>query len=122
MDNFWLKIANFLGFFETVRKFLEGKKTYLINTIAVVSALAIMFATLGQAMGVLNEMLAKVMLFAGGTLPFPQLYPAVQTIAVAHAGLLATFGAAWAALLQACQNMSKYAQAVRATSVITKAL
>ena len=122
MKNVLIWAANLVGAFGKLQRWLQGKKTYLVNLIIVCTSLGIMLTTAGTGFTVLGDILGKVVQFADGALSFPDMQTAIQQIAIAHAGLLAVFGAAWAAMLQAIQNMTKYAQSVRASKEIKAVL
>ena len=109
----FLRLADLLGFMDKVRVWMQGKKTYLANIFIVISALGVLLACGSDAIKVLMLILSEIGKFTDGE-SAAQAQAAIMLIASQHAGVLVALGAAWAGFLQACSNLARYAQQVRA--------
>jgi len=117
----FLRLADLLGFMDKARVWMQGKKTYLANVFVVVSALGVLLACGSDAIKVLMLMLSEVGKFADGE-SAAQAHAAIMLIASQHPGVLTSLGLAWAGLLQACSNLARYAQQVRAHQAVIAAI
>ena len=109
----FLRLADLLGFMDKVRVWMQGKKTYLSNILIVISALGVLLACGSDAIKVLMLMMSEVGKFSDGE-SAAQAQAAIMLIASQHTGVLVALGASWAGFLQACSNLARYAQQVRA--------
>ena len=117
----FIKLADLFGFMSKARVWMQGKKTYLANIFIVVSALGVLLACGSDAVKVLLLMLSEVGKFADGE-SAAQAHTAIMLIASQHPGVLTALGVAWAGLLQACSNLARYAQQVRAHQTVMTAI
>ena len=117
----FITLAELFGFMAKVRVWLQGKKTYPANIFIVVSALGVLLACGSDAVKVLLLMLSEVGKFADGE-SAAQAHTAIMLIASQHPGVLTALGVAWAGLLQACSNLARYAQQVRAHQSVMNAV
>lgn len=104
-----LKVAKLFGIVGKVRIAIQGKKTYLVNSIQVVGALSGLLVALTVGLKALTDVLTAVLQFADGTISVEQLQATVTMITKDHAVVLGGIVAAWYVLLDALQNMTKYA-------------
>lgn len=109
----WIKVANFFGVFNKARMWMQGKKTYVAAAIKALTALSLMFTTLGTIFGVLAQILGESLGWLSGSMSFGQMSDSITAIVQQHAVLMATFTAAWWALVDAFSDAAKYAAANR---------
>lgn len=116
--SFWLTVADKLGFFNKLRTWLQGKKTYLVNTIQILIGLGAILALTGQ---VLDLVVQTLSLFIGWSDPAslgPQVssesaFQTIKDIWSNHAVLTAGYSVAWYSILDALSKMSAYAASQR---------
>lgn len=109
-----IKLAGLFGFVKKARVAIQGKKTYLVNSIQVVGALGGLLVALTVGLKALSDILTAVLQFSDGTISVEQLQATVTLITKDHAVVLGGIVAAWYVLLDALQNMTKYASDRRA--------
>lgn len=111
----WLiKLLGLFGFTKKLQVALQGKKTYLVNGVQVAGAISGLLVALAVGLKALTDVLTAVLQFADGTISVEQLQATVTLITKDHAVVLGGIVAAWYVLLDALQNMTKYAADRRA--------
>lgn len=113
-----IKVADFFGMFNKFREGLQGKKTYIAAAIKALTALSLMFTTLGTIFGVFAQILGESLNWLSGEIGFGKMSDSITAIVQQHTVLMATFTAAWWALVDAFSDAAKYAAANRRQAVV----
>lgn len=110
----WLiGFAKFFGFIGRFQKSLQGKKTYIVNLLQVIGALGGVLTALAVGASAVGDFVQAVILFADGTADFDKTRSSIELLVKQHAVIFGAVAAAWYVLLDALQNMTKYAAARR---------
>ena len=112
-----VRIADALGFFNKAKRWLQGKKTYIVNTIQAIGGLIAILALAGQFLDLLAKSLALLLGWSDGSAG-GDVMAALKALWANHAILAAGFSAAWYTILDAFSKMTDYAAANRRTQAL----
>ena len=109
-----IKFAKLFGFVGKLQTALQGKKTYLVNSIQVIGSLGGLLVALSVGLKAVSDLLHAILMFTDGTISAEQAQQSIALIIQQHGVILGGIVAAWYVLLDAFQNMTKYAADRRA--------
>lgn len=116
---FLIKIAEFFGFFNKAKKWLQGKKTYAINIGQALTGLSAMLVLSGQMADLVGQTISLMMGWADPATIGPQIttggaIEAVKALWANHSVMIAGFSAGFYAISDAFSKMASYAGRQRA--------
>lgn len=113
-----IKIAEFFGFFNKARVWLQGKKTYAINILQIIGGLVAILALAGQVLDLVSKTITLVMGWGDGGQAVGDAMASVKALWANHAVLTAGFSVAFYSITDACSKIASYAASRRAEAKI----
>lgn len=118
MNGFFIKVAEFFGAFNKIKKFLQGKKTYVINIGQALTGLSAMLAVSGQMVDLAVKTLNLIMGWGDSSQGVTDVQKAITDLWANHAVMTAAFSAGLYAVMDAFSKMSAYAASQRRSQEI----
>lgn len=113
MNTFFIKIAEFFGLFDKIKRWLQGKKTYAVNIQQAFIALGSMLGASVILLDCAAQSIGIMFGWVDSGQSIDAAIKAVQGVWISHPLAIGTFLGGWYALSDAFSKMSAYAASQR---------
>jgi len=110
-----LKIGEFFGVFGNMQKWLQGKKTYTVNTVQALAGVSAMLIAAGNMAEVASQTVGLFNTWIAGSQSLDATLESIKALWSQHTALIAGFSAAFYAIADAISKMTNYAGTKRMT-------
>lgn len=107
--NIFIKIAEMTGVTKKVRKWMQGKKTYVVNLFQMFAGLGAILALSGQVIDLMYKTLTLSVGWIDGAAGVEATLESIKNVWANHPVLIAGFSAAFYSVTDACSKMASYA-------------